>query len=332
MKKILLHPYNLIMSNPTSNQIYFWKNFQLGTELQIAGSFLYNALYSFDRMKNFYFEQDSFEFLYQSSVGVERLLKIMIILIEHDEQTDQDSFEKSLITHNHVELYDRIRKKYQTGWGDVHIHFFQLLADFYNSSRYDRFGLHSVNRQDPAKELLIRFIEKHLQLQIKVELPISTAVDERMRSFIGRTIGKIAAVGYKAIKELANRLQLYTYELTYGSKAFRLFVGEEYTFENEKTLRRELLIALLHGKFDNGWIDYIKNITPLTFEALLPSDYLRYLVDIHPSQDLLGELETQYKDVPFDKDRAEQVAFIGTDVVLRYDDDDSDGDNDDELF
>lgn len=88
------------MANPSSQQVYSWKNFELGTELQIAGSFLYNALYSFDRMKHFYFEEECFEFLYQSSVGVERLLKIMLILLEHDEYTDQDSFEKSLITHN----------------------------------------------------------------------------------------------------------------------------------------------------------------------------------------------------------------------------------------
>ncbi len=320
------------MANPSSHQVYWWKNFQLGTELQIAGSFLYNALYSFDRMKHCYFEEECFEFLYQSSVGVERLLKILLILLEHDEHTDQDSFEKSLITHNHVELYDRIRKKRKTGWGDVHVQFFQLLADFYMSTRYDRFGLQSVTRPDQAREFLIRFLEKHLQISIKAELPISTPIDERMRNFIGRTIGKIATVGYEAVKELASQRQLYTYELNYGSKAFRLFIAREYAFENERTLRRELLIALLHHKFDSGWVDYIKKIDPIAFEGLSPSDYLHYLIDIHPDQDLMGELQARYQDAPFDKGRAAAVALIGTDVSPKgYDDyeDDYGGDDND---
>lgn len=313
------------MTDSPSNQIYFWKNFQLGTELQIAGSFLYNALYNFDRMRHFYFEEDSFEFLYQASVGVERLLKIIIILWEHDEHTDQDSFEKSLITHNHVELYKRICKKTQTKLGDVHVQFFQLLADFYNSSRYDRFGLHSVSRQDPAKKLLIQFLEKHLQLQIKADLPISTPIDERMRKFIGRTIGKIASVGYEEVKKMANQLRLYTYEITYNSKAFRIFIAKEYSFENERTLRRELVIALLHHKFDSGWVEYIKKIAPIEFESLPTSDYLNYLVNIHPSLELLDELKTRYQDTSFDIIRATQVASIGTGISPESHDDEDEG-------
>ena len=61
----------MIFKNPE----LFWKNFNLGTELQISGSFIYNALYHLDKMKNFRYEEDCFEFLYNISVGIERLQK-----------------------------------------------------------------------------------------------------------------------------------------------------------------------------------------------------------------------------------------------------------------
>ena len=51
---------------------YFWKNFRLGTELQVSGSFIYNALYFFDQMECFNNEEEIFEFLYSLSVGIER--------------------------------------------------------------------------------------------------------------------------------------------------------------------------------------------------------------------------------------------------------------------
>jgi len=89
----------------------FWKNFRLGTELQISGSFLYNALYFFDKMEHFYYEDECFEFLYNTSVGLERLEKIALILSEHNGEVSQQEFEKSLITHNHLELLRRIKKK-----------------------------------------------------------------------------------------------------------------------------------------------------------------------------------------------------------------------------
>jgi hypothetical protein len=63
----------------------FWKNFNLGTELQVSGNFIYNSLSIFDKMETFYHEEEIFEFLYNLSVGIERLLKINVILIEHSD-------------------------------------------------------------------------------------------------------------------------------------------------------------------------------------------------------------------------------------------------------
>jgi hypothetical protein len=300
----------------------FWKNFRLGTELQISGTFLYNSLYGFDRMTFFYFEEECFEFLYHSSVGFERLLKIAIILSEHKENTDQQSFEKSLITHNHLELVNRIKSKHNINFSDVHIQFLQMLSDFYNSSRYDRFGLQSVYDHNSSKNLLIGFFEKHLKIKILAEMPFSTEIDDRMRKFIGRTIGKMSQVLYNLVEDLASQLNIYTYEITYDTKAYKIFICKDFTFENERTLRRELLIAFLQNKFDEGFVEFINNIKPVEFESHSASEYIKYLIEIHPKQYLLEELEARYDDAPFDKERAAAVSVIGTDVALEEDDDD----------
>lgn len=74
-----------------------WKNFSLGSELQVAGSFIYNGILAFDEMEHFYYEHEVFECLYQLAVGIERLAKVTVILLEHDPEMDHDDFEKSLI-------------------------------------------------------------------------------------------------------------------------------------------------------------------------------------------------------------------------------------------
>ena len=66
----------------------FWQNFELGIELDIAGTFIYDGLNALHEMENFHYESEIFNLLYNISVGVERFLKVAIILIEFNEKTD----------------------------------------------------------------------------------------------------------------------------------------------------------------------------------------------------------------------------------------------------
>lgn len=83
------------------NETQWWKNFSLGQELSVAGTFIYDGLRGFYELDQLDFADDIFEVLYHLSVGIERLMKIAIILLEHDGTADQEAFEKSLTTHNH---------------------------------------------------------------------------------------------------------------------------------------------------------------------------------------------------------------------------------------
>ena len=60
----------------------YWKNFKLGKELDISGRFIYNGLQCFHHLEHFCYEEEIFEFLYNVSVGIERLLKVCVILIQ----------------------------------------------------------------------------------------------------------------------------------------------------------------------------------------------------------------------------------------------------------
>jgi len=62
----------------------FWKNFNLGDELHIAGVFIYNRLRRFSRMRALNYSDEIFEVLYDLAVGLERLLKITVVFVEHD--------------------------------------------------------------------------------------------------------------------------------------------------------------------------------------------------------------------------------------------------------
>jgi hypothetical protein len=52
----------------------WWKNFALGIELDTASTFIYNGIRTLEDLQSFQHPVDTFEILYNLSVGIERLL------------------------------------------------------------------------------------------------------------------------------------------------------------------------------------------------------------------------------------------------------------------
>ena len=135
----------------------FWKNFKLGEEVSVSGAFIYNGMRRFHEMRKLDYTDEVFEVLYDLSVGFERLLKIAVVLLEHDDAIDQEELEKSLITHNHLDLLSRVKKHVPVNLTSPHNDLLSLLGTFYKSLRYDRFSLSSVyakRMKNGEKELL----------------------------------------------------------------------------------------------------------------------------------------------------------------------------------
>lgn len=147
----------------------FWKNFRLGEEVDIAGAFIYNGLRRFHELQQLDFADELFEFLYELSVGLERLLKIAVALYEHTGATDQEELERSLITHSHLELVARLRKHVPLNLGTTHNDLLSLLGTFYKSLRYDRFALTSAYESDKEAKAVCKLLTKHLHATLPEE-------------------------------------------------------------------------------------------------------------------------------------------------------------------
>jgi len=340
------------------NEIQFWKNFKLGTELDISGRFIYNGLRCFHEMKTLHYEEEVFEVLYNLSVGLERLLKIAVILTEHDKCKDQDQFEKSLITHNHLELLKRVRDKHKLKIAAPHNEFLQILNMFYQSQRYGRFSIASIGTASQEKLVFHAYLMKHLKTEINDEFSI-TPNESRFKKFIGHIVGKISTQLYEIVYQEASRLNIYTYEIRYNSKAAKIFIFKEYEFNTEDVLWKELLVYFLNNhepsstatyKFIapyrwildtaiaapggciftsccTSYIEFIKSIEPLKFDLGSIGAYLQCFGSDEKKLDVIGELETLYEDLEKPGDRLQMLDVIGNPDV-HFDTDDNEEEDD----
>lgn len=294
---------------------YFWKNFRLGTELHIAGSYLYDGLLAFDRMEHFCYEDECFEFLYRTSVGLERLEKIVIILLEHNSTLVQEDFEKSLITHNHMQLLARIQEKHQLTLGKQHNKFLQLISEFYISTRYSRYNRSSVYLPNQDKFRLVDFIEQELGIDLNSKSWFPTGNDNRIKRFVGKIIGKITIQLYKLVKKLSYENKLATYEIRYDSKAFKIFIAEEFTFEKERVSQKEILTYLLNNNdTDDGFFKFLKSIKPINLDDYSNNMLVKYLFDFTKNHSIKEGIEYQYEENEFDKERFSNISTIGSDA------------------
>jgi acyl carrier protein len=288
----------------------FWKNFRLGTELSISGNFIYNGLYSFDQMPHFYYEDEAFEFLYNISVGIERLQKICIILLEHNDDINQEEFEKNLISHNHHALHSRIEKHKNFNLGKPHKKLLAILTKFYKSSRYELYQIQNVFKPNQSKLELIKFLEESLDIKISAEMVACTSNEPRIKKFIGKVIGKFCEEYYQIVVDECTRLKLFTYEIPYESKAFKIFMSKKYDFDNEKIIQKEILKYLIQGDLPKSFVNHIESKPPLNLNFYDLNYYLQYLFSFHKEYSIKGEIEDLYTELDNVKERIEHLEPI----------------------
>jgi|ERR1035437_4993548 hypothetical protein len=293
-------------------QSQYWQNFELGKELEIAGGFVYDGLRNLHEMETLHYETEIFSVLYNLSVGLERFLKVAVVLLEYDDEVDPSEYEKSLITHNHLDLLNRIKKHQKLPLGKIHNEFLSLLGTFYKSYRYDRYSIRTVEELSKEKRILLVLLEKHLHIDISDAPPFKIVRNGwNIKKFIGKASGKIINALYEVISDAARSKNLYTYEVRYYSKTYKLLYGKEYDFESEDMLWKELLIFFLNTDQESPWLDYIRSIEPLEFDADLIPEYLQSFGSGIKKIEVTEELESLYQDVENRGDRIQSVSIIG---------------------
>ncbi len=288
-----------------------WKNFNLGQELHVSGAFIYNGLRRFHEMRTLDNADEIFEFLYNLSVGLERLLKIAVVLLEHNETTDQQKLEESLITHNHLELLKRVRQHATLNLSAPHNEFLALLGSFYKTFRYDRFTLSSVYYLDRERMALTRFLSSRLQVDIENPSELfGTPNDTRYRKYIRKVVTKISSSLFDVIRTKASDLNLYTYELRDGSRAQSTFLGQA-DLPAEEILWKELLIFLMNTTSSSGLIDFLRSIEPLDFDPELANEYLECFQSDEAKAFVVDELQTLYGELENAGERLKVMEVVG---------------------
>lgn len=282
----------------------WWKNFGMGREIDAAGSFIYNSILHLNKIPHLSHSVDSFEILYGLSVGIERLQKVAIILLEHKDGDNVEELEESLITHNTIDLSNRIDGLVKQNLADVHRELLSILSKFYKTHRYGRYSLSSVPKIDAEKNQLVGFLSKHIDIEIPPHEGLFAIPNtDQIRKFIGKIVKRIVSELYRIIREQATVLNLYTYELRYDSKAQKVFLGERLDFLDEDRARRELILYLLNADDENIHIDFLKSFDFLELDPGLTPAYIRLLINDIPENHnyVIGEIEEEFREAIPDK-------------------------------
>lgn len=288
----------------------WWKNFALGMEVDAAGTFIYNGIKSLHDLPSFHHPVDTFEILYSISVGVERLLKVAIILLEHEDQCDSQNLEQSLITHNTIELANRVSSHRPLNFSSVHNEYLSLLSKFYKTIRYNRFSLNSVPNIYQEQECLLAFLHKHIHISVSNDEFILTENTNQIRKFMGRTTKSITDKVFKIIRQTAAELGIYTGELRANSKALKVFWGERLDFIDEEIKKKEMLLFLASPKSDGPHKELMQSIEALDMDAAMLPNYIRAILnDRHLPfvEEIVDEL---YNEIDHVKDRLVLVSLF----------------------
>ena len=270
----------------------WWKNFGLGQELDVAGAFIYNGIKHLNDTEYFQHPVDTFEILYNLSVGIERLTKIAIILVEHDEGNYSEEFEESLITHNTQELIERLNRHYDLRLSDIHKEFVALLSKFYKTHRYARYSLKSVPNIYEEKVNFLAFISKHLQLNLDFHDEFNPIYNtKQIKKFIGKIVQRIVRSIFKVIQDQTTRLNIYTDELRGDSKAIWVFYSDRLDFINE------IILYLMNPKTSGAHIDLLRSFDALELDPGMTPYYIKALLNDYHLFFVEGEVEEAYTEI-----------------------------------
>jgi hypothetical protein len=295
----------------------------MANELEVAGEFIYAAIDKFNRMDNFDQVGDYFFFLYHLAVGIERVQKILLVIINDIKRDSIEDFLEEIKSHNHMMLHSKIKEKVNISFSREQNDLLILLATFYNAERYTRFDFFSYDFKD--RDLLIEYVQKYCEgisfdFSLCKKIPLNT---NEVKEFFGRVIGRLCQKYYKAIEEESRNRNIYCYELRYNSAAERVFCGNEdkgsyqKKIDKEKRAIKELLIYLRSPREMNKFIEYMDQIESLPFDVASIQEYVADLCNKTVSSDLIDEVHYMYEEFVENKDAREQmVSLIGRKGVM----------------
>lgn len=205
------------------SNMWNYKNFNMVFELDVAGEFIYNGVQELNRMSAFNKNSPAFSSLYNISIGIERLQKIILVLWKLDDDSNLEEFEKSLITHSHCGLNNEIKKCTSRDILNKRENdFLSVINKFYKTARYNRFNING--QYDYEVDIFREYLEKYLNVEPNPFASDEILMTDDIKEFLGRVIGSISQKYYALVEKGSAANNTYTYELRSHSKAQKFFL------------------------------------------------------------------------------------------------------------
>lgn len=305
------------MNSQFPGSLWNYKNFNMVNELNIAGEFIYDGVDALNRMNTIDEIPLLFSFLYHVSVGIERIQKIILVLFELDEHDDYQAFEKSLISHSHIDLNRRIKEQcsFFTSTSRENA-FLAVLSQFYLTARYSRFNVGTEH--DLERRLVSEYIQNNLANE-RIERHFITGqivINHDVKELFGRVIGSLAKKYYCAVRQGCDKAGTFSYELQPNSKAERVFYSTEQKNSlyrekvNESIALKEFFVYLRNTSDSNAFIRFIESINPLEMDPGMINEYISDFCNGTIPQALIDEIETLYEGIAI-KDRIQLISGLG---------------------
>lgn len=292
---------------------WLYQNFNMGTELDIAGGFIFDGIKKIHEMAYFGNNYETFSALYNIAVGIERLQKIVIVLWGLDDTKDYGKFGNSFKHHKHTSLRDRINSELLKSGNIISFSkdendIIELLQNFYNSARYARYNY--GDEWDKEVNLLRTLLEeKNLLDKDMQEFNDSVLyLVKDAKDFFGSSIGSISRKYYKVIEEGSRKIGTYTYETEYGSKAQKIFLKSENDSislisnqELEAQVLKEIFVIFRNLRIKDPFMCFVDEIEPLELDPAEIPYYLNDIIKGRVSQDLIDAVQSIYDDMDEDE-------------------------------
>lgn len=296
------------------DSIWCFKNFNLGSELEAAGEFLYESVRRAMAIQYFFSECEINSILYNGAIGIERLQKILYCLYVVESEDDLKNPEKCLMGHNHLELQGKIQGLVDCEFTEKHICTLGAFQDYYNDYRY---GNYEIGTKKNVSDLMIGIFKK-CDNKVDFNSPMTSFEQEKFIKFYINALGEIARKYYKLIADKAAELNMYTYELDSLSAAARVFwaSGGEKLYDEliiERLSVKEFLIYLKKCESNTGVLEFMNRIEPLEYDSTMINDFVSELVKGKVDDSLIGFTEALYEDIDLKslKERKALVDLLG---------------------
>ena len=283
--------------------IEYFKNFNMGYELQNAGEFIFESANKMFGLRALYDYFTINLILYNGAVGIERLQKILWCMYNISDLDELDKEENEQLTkHNHIELQRQIvDQNIMSKLEKCENSLIEVFANYYNKYRYSEYRLEP--EKPKINSLLIDYLNIYSDEHYEEDKPITKLQKDKFKKLYINIIGELAKKYHVKIKDKAYELGLYTYEINSTSNAYIVYnsIGTLYDeFVMNTRSIKELILYLIKSE-DRGSLKKLSaEISPLDID---PSSIKYYLYDLISYRQILELKDVVYESYnDFNKD------------------------------